>query len=82
MHIIWIVLVGFVVGLLARAILPGRQSTGFFLTAALGIGGALFAACVGEALHWYAAGQGASFIASVVGALVLLEIYGLVAGWR
>lgn len=82
MHIVWIVLVGFVVGLVARLLLPGKQSMGLFLTAALGIAGSLIATYVGEALHWYAVGQGAGFIASIVGAVALLAIYGLVVGKR
>jgi uncharacterized membrane protein YeaQ/YmgE (transglycosylase-associated protein family) len=79
MHIVWTILIGFVAGLIARAVMPGNQSMGFFLTAALGIAGSLVATYVGDALHWYSAGQGAGFIASVVGAVVLLAIYGLVA---
>jgi uncharacterized membrane protein YeaQ/YmgE (transglycosylase-associated protein family) len=52
---------------------------GFFLTAAIGIAGSLIASYAGAALHWYSAGQGAGFLASVVGAIALLMIYGLVA---
>jgi uncharacterized membrane protein YeaQ/YmgE (transglycosylase-associated protein family) len=78
-HIVWTILIGFVAGLVARAVMPGNQSMGFFLTAALGIAGSLIATYVGDALHWYSAGQGASFVASVVGAIVPLAIYGLVA---
>lgn len=81
MDIVWIVIVGFVVGLLARVVMPGKRWMGFFLTAGLGIGGALIASSVGEGLRWYAMGQGASFIASAVGAVTLLAIYSLIANF-
>jgi len=79
MHIVWTVLIGFVAGLVARAVMPGTQTMGFFLTTAFGIAGSLIATYIGAALKWYHAGQGAGFIASVVGAVVLLAIYSLVA---
>lgn len=78
MHYLWMALVGFVVGLIARAILPGSQSLGIVLTAVLGIAGSFAAGFVGQALGWYQAGEGAGFIASVVVAIVLLAIYGRV----
>lgn len=76
MHIIWTILIGFIAGLLARAVLPGNNSMGFILTAVLGIAGSLAATYAGQAMGWYAAGAGAGFIASVVGAAVLL------GGWH
>ncbi|CAN5913822.1 GlsB/YeaQ/YmgE family stress response membrane protein [soil metagenome] len=79
MGIIWTILIGFVAGLVARAVLPGRQALGFILTTVLGIAGSLIATYVGQAMGWYTAGVGAGFIASVVGAVVLLLLYGLVA---
>ena len=79
MGIIWTILIGFVAGLVARAILPGRQSLGFILTTVLGIAGSLIATYLGQAMGWYVAGAGAGFIASVVGAIVLLLVYGLIA---
>jgi len=78
MGIIWTILIGFVAGLIARAIMPGTQAMGFFLTAVLGIAGSLAATYLGQAMGWYAAGAGAGFIASVVGAVVVLAIYGMV----
>ena len=72
MQYVWMAVVGFVVGLVARALLPGDQKLGLLLTAALGIAGSFAAGFVGQALGWYGAGQGAGFIGSVVGALVLL----------
>lgn len=77
MSIIWIILVGFVVGLLARAIMPGEQKMGLILTTLLGIGGSVVAGYLGQALGLYQAGQGAGFIGSIVGALILLFGYGL-----
>lgn len=79
MGIIATIIVGFVVGLIARAIMPGRQSLGFILTTVLGIVGAVLAGYIGQALGWYTAGEGAGFIGSVVGAIIVLAIYGMVA---
>ena len=80
MHYVWMAIVGFVVGLIARAILPGTQKLGLILTAVLGIAGSFIAGFVGEALGWYSAGEGAGFIGSIVGAIVLLFIWGKVQG--
>lgn len=78
MGIIWTILIGFVAGLIARALLPGTQAMGFFITAILGIVGSLVATYLGQAMGWYQAGASAGFAASVVGAIVLLAIYGMV----
>jgi len=78
MSIVWTILIGFVAGLVARAIKPGDDSAGFIMTTLIGIAGSLIATYVGQAIGWYTAGQGAGFIASVLGAIVLLFIYGLV----
>jgi uncharacterized membrane protein YeaQ/YmgE (transglycosylase-associated protein family) len=75
MHLIWTILIGFVVGLLARFLMPGDDKMGFFMTAALGIAGSLVATYAGLWLGWYAAGEGAGFIASLIGAIVLLIVY-------
>jgi len=77
MSIVWIILVGFVVGLLARAVMPGEQRLGFILTTVLGIGGSVIAGYLGQAIGLYQAGQGAGFIGSIVGALILLFGFGL-----
>jgi uncharacterized membrane protein YeaQ/YmgE (transglycosylase-associated protein family) len=61
----------------ARAIKPGDDSAGFIVTTLIGIAGSLIATYLGQAMGWYQAGQGAGFIASVVGAVVLLFIWGL-----
>jgi uncharacterized membrane protein YeaQ/YmgE (transglycosylase-associated protein family) len=78
MHIIWTILIGFVAGLVAKMLTPGRDPSGFFITAAIGIAGSLIATYVGQAIGWYEAGQSAGFIGAVVGAIVLLVIYHLV----
>jgi uncharacterized membrane protein YeaQ/YmgE (transglycosylase-associated protein family) len=77
MSIIWTILIGFVAGLVARAIKPGNDSAGFIVTTLIGIAGSLIATYLGQAMGWYTAGQGAGFIASVVGAIVLLFIWGM-----
>ena len=79
MHFIWTILIGFIVGLVARALMPGPNPMGFILTTILGVVGALVATFVGQGLGWYAEGSGAGFIASVVGAMILLLVYGLVS---
>lgn len=76
--ILWTLLIGFVCGLLARALKPGDDKLGFFMTILLGIGGALLARYVGGAAGWYGPNEPAGFIASVLGAIILLVLYGLV----
>jgi uncharacterized membrane protein YeaQ/YmgE (transglycosylase-associated protein family) len=78
MSIIWTILIGFVVGLIARAIKPGNDSAGFIVTTVIGIVGSLIATYLGQAMGWYTAGQAAGFIASVLGAIVLLVVWGFI----
>lgn len=80
MGYVWTAVVGFVVGLIARVILPGTQSLGIILTAVLGIAGSLVARFAGQAMGWYAEGEPAGFLAAVVGAVVLLFIVGRLKG--
>ena len=80
MHYVWMAIVGFVAGLIARAVLPGEQKLGIIMTAVLGVVGALVAGFAGQALGWYQAGEPAGFIASVVGAVVVLFVYTKFAG--
>lgn len=82
MGIIWTILIGFVAGLIARALMPGPNPMGFILTAVLGIVGALVANFLGRALGWYGEAEGAGLIASVIGALIVLFVYGLIAKRR
>ncbi len=74
MGIIGTIVVGLIVGAIARFLLPGEQKMGWILTGALGVGGSLIAGFVGQALGWYRAGQGAGWIASVLGAMALLFV--------
>ena len=78
MSYVWMAVIGFVAGLLARALHPGDDKLGFILTAVLGIAGSFLANFIGQSVGWYKAGENAGFLASVVGAIVLLVIYSLV----
>lgn len=82
MSIIWTIIVGFVVGLLARFVMPGDkfEPKGFILTTVLGIVGAFVATYLGQLVGWYKGGESAGFIASIVGAIILIFVYGLVTG--
>ncbi|MDY0107799.1 MAG: GlsB/YeaQ/YmgE family stress response membrane protein [Giesbergeria sp.] len=72
--------IGLIVGFIARAVKPGDDKLGWIMTAVLGVAGSFLANYVGQALGWYQAGETAGFVASVVGAVVLLFIYGMVKG--
>lgn len=80
MGIIWAIVIGFIVGLLAKMIMPGRDPGGFIITVVIGIVGSLIATYGGQALGLYQAGEGAGFIGSLVGAIILLAIYRAVRG--
>jgi uncharacterized membrane protein YeaQ/YmgE (transglycosylase-associated protein family) len=81
MGIIWTIIIGFVAGLIAKWIMPGRnEPSGFILTTILGIVGAFVASYLGRALGWYEPGEGAGLIGAVVGAIIVLFIYGMIAG--
>ena len=80
MTLIWAILIGFLVGLVAKLLMPGRDPGGFILTTLLGIAGSLLATFLGQAMGLYAAGQTAGFIGAVVGAIVLLAIYHMFRG--
>ncbi len=80
MGIIGTIVVGLIVGAIARFVMPGDQKMGCILTCLLGIGGSVAAGFVGQALGWYQAGQGAGWIASVLGAVVLLFVVGKLRG--
>ncbi len=75
MQYVWMAIIGFIVGLLARAILPGTQKLGIILTALLGIAGSFIAGLIGQALGWYGPGQWGGFLASIVGAIIVLFAY-------
>jgi uncharacterized membrane protein YeaQ/YmgE (transglycosylase-associated protein family) len=83
MSILWTIIIGFVAGVIAKFIMPGdNEPTGFILTAILGIVGAFVATFLGQALGWYHPGEGAGLIGAVVGAIIVLLVYGMVVGRR
>ena len=81
MGIIWAIVIGAIAGVIAKFVVPGSRNepSGFILTAILGIVGALVATFLGQAVGWYQAGEGAGLIGSVVGAVIVLLIWGAVA---
>ena len=83
MGIIWTIIIGFLAGIVAKFIMPGdNEPQGFILTTILGIIGAVVATYLGQALGWYRPGEGAGFIGAIVGAIIVLFVYGLIAGRR
>lgn len=81
MGILWTIIIGFLAGVVAKFIMPGpNEPQGFILTTILGIIGAFVATYLGQALGWYRANEGAGFIGAVLGAIIVLFIYSLVAG--
>jgi len=79
MHILITLIVGLVIGALAKLVMPGRDPGGILITMLLGIAGAFVAGALGHALGWYALGEGPGLLASVLGSVILLGIYRLVA---
>ena len=77
----WIV-IGALAGIIAKAIMPGKDPGGCIVTILLGVAGALLAGFLGNALGWYRAGEGAGFIAAIIGAIIILFVYRLIAGRR
>jgi uncharacterized membrane protein YeaQ/YmgE (transglycosylase-associated protein family) len=78
LHLLWTIIIGFVAGLVAKFIMPGKDPGGVLITTALGIVGALVATYLGRLIGWYQAGESGGFIAAVVGALIVLAIYRLI----
>jgi len=81
MSIIWTIIIGFVAGIVAKFLHPGssNEPSGFILTTALGIIGAFVATYLGQAIGWYRAGEGAGFIGAIVGAIIVLAVWGFLA---
>jgi uncharacterized membrane protein YeaQ/YmgE (transglycosylase-associated protein family) len=80
MSIIWLIVIGFIAGVVAKLITPGRnEPSGFILTTLLGIGGAFVATYLGQAIGWYRAGETAGFIGATVGAIIVLLIWGMIS---
>ena len=80
MGILWTIILGFVIGVLAKVLHPGKENMGFIATVVLGIAGSFLAGVIGQFLGWYRAGEGAGFIASVIVAILLLAVYGKLRG--
>jgi len=80
MGIIWTIVLGLVIGLIAKLIHPGKENMGIIMTIVLGVAGSFLAGIIGQAIGWYRAGEGAGFIASVIVAIILLVIYGKMKG--
>ena len=82
MDILTTLIVGLIVGALAKLVMPGKDPGGFIITILLGVAGAFVAGWLGHAFGWYSAGEGPGIIMSVIGAVVLLAIYRAVIGRR
>lgn len=82
MELLWMFVIGLVIGIVAKLLMPGRDPGGFIVTALIGIAGAFVAYGIGRAFGWYAEGEAAGFIASVIGAVLLLAIYRMIVGPR
>jgi uncharacterized membrane protein YeaQ/YmgE (transglycosylase-associated protein family) len=80
MGVIWTIVLGFVIGLIAKLLHPGKENMGIIMTILLGITGSFLAGVIGQFIGWYKAGEGAGFIASVIVAIILLMIYGRIKG--
>ncbi len=79
MGIIWTIIIGFVAGVIAKFIMPGpNEPSGFIMTTILGVVGAVVATFLGQAVGWYTAGEGAGFIGAIVGAIIVLFVWGLI----
>jgi len=78
--LLWELIIGLVVGAVAKFVMPGKDPGGIWITMIIGIAGSILATYLGQAIGWYQAGQGAGFIMSVIGAIVLLFIYRLIKG--
>jgi uncharacterized membrane protein YeaQ/YmgE (transglycosylase-associated protein family) len=82
-HILWIVIIGFLAGLIAKLIHPSpNEPSGFIMTCLLGIAGAFVATYIGQAIGWYRADQGAGIIGATVGAIIVLVVWGFIAPRR
>jgi uncharacterized membrane protein YeaQ/YmgE (transglycosylase-associated protein family) len=83
MSFIWTIIIGFVAGVIAKFLMPGNnEPSGFILTTLLGVVGAFVATYLGQALGWYQAGEGAGLIGAVVGAIIVLVVWGFIARSR
>ena len=79
MDILWMLVIGFVVGFIAKLLMPGRDPGGFIITILLGIGGSITATYIGQHFGWYREGQPAGFIGAILGAILILIVYRLIS---
>lgn len=82
MHVIGMIVIGLIVGAIAKLLTPGRDPGGWIITILLGIAGSALAGFLGRAIGWYRADQPAGFIASILGAIIILVIYRMIVGRR
>ena len=82
MELLWTLLIGLLVGIVAKFLMPGRDPGGFIVTMLLGVAGAFVAYAIGRSMGWYTEGEAAGFLASVVGAVILLALYRVIVGRR
>jgi uncharacterized membrane protein YeaQ/YmgE (transglycosylase-associated protein family) len=82
MHILWMLIIGLVIGALAKLIMPGKDPGGVLITMVIGVVGSLLAGFLGRSLGWYHEGESAGFIASILGSVILLAGYRAIAGRR
>lgn len=82
MHIIGAIIIGLIVGAIAKLLMPGRDPGGWIITILLGIGGSVVAGSLGRVVGWYRPDEPAGFIASVIGAIIILAIYRMIVGRR
>ena len=80
MHFLWMIIVGLIVGALAKLVMPGNDPGGIIITMLLGIAGSVVAGFLGRAVGWYQPGEPAGFISSIIGAVILLAIYRVIVG--
>ena len=80
MYLLWMIVIGLIIGAVAKLLMPGRDPGGIIVTMLLGIGGSVLAGLLGRTLGWYGEGEAVGFVASVVGAVILLAIYRVIVG--
>jgi uncharacterized membrane protein YeaQ/YmgE (transglycosylase-associated protein family) len=80
LHLLWEAIIGLIVGAVAKFLMPGKDPGGIWITMAIGIAGSMIASFLGRVFGWYAPGESAGFIMSIIGALILLAIYRLLKG--
>lgn len=82
MHFLWMLIIGLVIGAIAKLIMPGKDPGGIIVTMLIGVAGSLIAGLIGRAAGWYATGESAGFIASIIGSMALLGVYRYAIGRR